>query len=119
MAGAAHDGKVAVVTGGAGGIGAAIAARLASDGAQVVVADVKSPVAEQSGAGLRRPEYIECDVSSERSVAAFCDGFLAKYKRCDILVNNAGVFASRGFAETTFAEWRRTFAINLDVMFLM
>lgn len=110
-----HTGKTAVVTGGASGIGGAIASRLAADGARVVVADIRSPVQP----GSERCEYVECDVSSEQSVAVFRATILAKYERCDILINNAGIFASRTFEEITFAEWRRTFAVNLDAMFLL
>src|SRR5215203_2603695 len=112
-----HSGKTAVVTGGASGIGAAIAARLAGNGARVMVADIRAPV--QPEAGRHRCDYVECDVSSEQSVGSFRTTFFAKYERCDILINNAGIFASRPFEEITFAEWRRTLSVNLDAMFLM
>jgi NAD(P)-dependent dehydrogenase (short-subunit alcohol dehydrogenase family) len=118
---APHSGKRAVVTGGAGGIGSAVAARLAADGAQVVVVDLRAPNSAEGhiGSELHHCEYVECDVSSESQVAAFCASFLAQHERCDILVNNAGVFATRRFEDMTFAEWRRTFSINIDAMFLM
>src|SRR4051794_27879560 len=112
-----HSGKTAVVTGGARGIGAAIAARLAGDGAQVVITDIRSPAQEEID--RHRYKYVECDISSERNIARFSTTFFAEYERCDILINNAGIFASRPFEEITFAEWRRTFAVNLDAMFLL
>jgi len=121
VASAPRKGKRAVVTGGAGGIGAAIAARLAADGTHVFVADLRPPTYLERMRVSRstRCEYVECDVSSEESVATFRATFFARHDCCDILVNNAGVFASRLFEQTTFAEWRRTFSINLDAMFLM
>jgi NAD(P)-dependent dehydrogenase (short-subunit alcohol dehydrogenase family) len=87
-----HEGKVAVITGAASGIGRAFAARLASEGAHVVVAD-------RSSAELAR--RVEAEAGG-----------------CDILVNNAGLIPSCQLEELAFAEWRRIMATNLDAMFL-
>jgi NAD(P)-dependent dehydrogenase (short-subunit alcohol dehydrogenase family) len=106
----ALDGKVALVTGGAQGIGRAIAGGLATEGAQVVVADLNPPEG-----GLR------ADVSSEEDVARMVDETLARHGRLDILVNNAGLYASlpmRPFEQIPLEEWRRVMDVNVASMFL-
>ena len=103
-------GKVAIVTGGAQGIGAAIAAGLREAGAEVVVVDLNPPAA-----GIR------ADVSSEEDVARMVEETLARHGRIDILVNNAGLYASlpmRAFAEIPLEEWRRVMDVNVASMFL-
>ena len=106
----ALDGKVAIVTGGAQGIGAAIAAGLAGEGAEVVVADLEPP---EGG--------IEADVSSEEDVERMVGQALERNGRIDILVNNAGLYASlemRAFSEIPLEEWNRVMAVNVASMFL-
>jgi NAD(P)-dependent dehydrogenase (short-subunit alcohol dehydrogenase family) len=109
-----------LVTGGAMGIGRAVAVRLAEDGADVVIADRESAneVSEQIRACGRRVLTVRCDISSPDDVANLRDQIVETFGRCDILVNNAGVYATRAFEEITFEDWKRTFAINLDGMFL-
>ncbi|TAK81438.1 MAG: SDR family oxidoreductase [Betaproteobacteria bacterium] len=101
-------GKVAIVTGGAMGIGKAIAARLAMDGAQVVVADLqKSPAAALS---------LQVDVSKESDVAHMAAETAKKFGRIDILVNNAAVFSSlelRPFENIPPDEFRRVMEVNI------
>ena len=104
------DGKVAVVTGGAQGIGAAIAGGLAAEGAEVVVADLEPP-----GGG------IEADVSSEADVERMVAEALERNGRIDVLINNAGLYASlemRAFTEIPLEEWNRVMAVNVASMFL-
>jgi len=104
------DGKVAIVTGGAQGIGRAIADGLERDGARVVVADL-SP----------REDAIRADVSSEDDVEAMVRETLDRHGRIDILVNNAGLYASlamRPFTEIPLDEWRRVMDVNVASMFL-
>jgi NAD(P)-dependent dehydrogenase (short-subunit alcohol dehydrogenase family) len=107
----ALDGKVAIVTGGAQGIGAAIAAGLEADGATVVVADLNPP-----DGGIR------ADVASEGDVSAMVEEMLERHGRIDILVNNAGLYASlemRPFTEIPVEEWNRVMEVNVASMFLM
>ncbi len=106
----ALDGKVAIVTGGAQGIGAAIASGLEAAGAEVVVADLEPP---EGG--------IRADVSSEDDVSRMVGEALERNGRIDILVNNAGLYASlemRAFTEIPLDEWNRVMEVNVASMFL-
>jgi NAD(P)-dependent dehydrogenase (short-subunit alcohol dehydrogenase family) len=106
----ALDGKVAIVTGGAQGIGAAIATGLEAEGATVVVADLNPP----EGA-------IRADVASEEDVGRMVEEALARHGRIDVLVNNAGLYASlemRAFTEIPLEEWNRVMEVNVASMFL-
>jgi len=103
-------GKVAVVTGGAQGIGRAIADGLAAEGAEVVIADLTPP---EGG--------ILADVSDEDDVQQLVDETVRRHGRLDILVNNAGLYASlamRPFTEIPLDEWRRVLDVNVASMFL-
>jgi NAD(P)-dependent dehydrogenase (short-subunit alcohol dehydrogenase family) len=117
-------GKVAIVTGGARGIGRAIARDLAAAGAQVVIADVSG--AEKTAAELAADGLDvsggELDVTDEVSAAALVDAAARAHGGVDILVNNAGLFATlkpRGFEEIDVAEWRRVMDVNVLGYFLM
>jgi NAD(P)-dependent dehydrogenase (short-subunit alcohol dehydrogenase family) len=104
------DGKVAIVTGGAQGIGAAIAAGLEADGATVVVADLNPP-----------DDGIRADVASEGDVSRMVEETVARHGRIDVLVNNAGLYASlemRAFTEIPLEEWNRVMEVNVASMFL-
>jgi NAD(P)-dependent dehydrogenase (short-subunit alcohol dehydrogenase family) len=104
------DGKIAIVTGGAQGIGAAIARGLEAEGAEVVVADLEPP---EGG--------IQADVSSEGDVERMVAEALERNGRIDILVNNAGLYASlemRAFTEIPLEEWNRVMEVNVASMFL-
>ena len=104
------EGKVAIVTGGAQGIGAAIATGLEAAGANVVVADLNPP---EGG--------IRADVASEADVAALVEEALERHGRIDVLVNNAGLYASlemRAFTEIPLEEWNRVLEVNVASMFL-
>jgi len=115
-----HEGKVAVITGAASGIGRAFAARLASEGAHVVVADRSS--ADETLAEIQsfggNASSIACDISLEQDVEQLARRVEAEAGGCDILVNNAGLNPSCQLEELAFAEWRRIMATNLDAMFL-
>jgi len=114
------DGKVALVTGGASGIGAAITETFSAQGARLAVVDLNADAAADQARRLgdeSRP--FACDVSSESSVAAAVDAVLGAYGRIDVLVNSAGVVMLAPAEELTLAAWKTTFDVNLTGMFLM
>jgi NAD(P)-dependent dehydrogenase (short-subunit alcohol dehydrogenase family) len=116
------DGKVVIVTGGAGGIGAAAAALFAGRGASVVVADRDRVGAESTVAAIRADGGVavehEVDVSDAESVAALVDATVANYGRLDCAFNNAGVSPGAfAFTDVTVDDWQRVIAINLTGVF--
>jgi NAD(P)-dependent dehydrogenase (short-subunit alcohol dehydrogenase family) len=115
----ALDGQVAIVTGGAQGIGRAIAERLAADGARVVIADLKG--AEEAAATFEDGVGLTVDVGSEDDVARMTTETAERCGRIDILVNNAGLYASlamRPFDQIPVEEWRQVMDVNVLSMFL-
>ncbi|MDT0509814.1 SDR family oxidoreductase [Novosphingobium sp. MMS21-SN21R] len=106
-------GKVAIVTGGANGIGAAVAARLAAEGAKVMIADIQEPASTCDSVA-----FIETDGTSARQVAALVDATVAKWGRIDILVNNAGLGALSETPEMEEELWDKVFAINTKAIYL-
>jgi 3-oxoacyl-[acyl-carrier protein] reductase len=117
------DGKVAVVTGGARGIGAGIATAFAAEGADVVIADVRgaevaAPVLAAIAESGRRSLLLSVDVSDEGQVRAMADAALAEFGRIDILVNNAGIADQSPFTELEVSQWDRMLAVNLRGVFL-
>lgn len=115
------QGKIALVTGGARGIGFAIAGALTAEGALPVIADVNEPGARDAVAALRHPEGLAlgADVAEQASVAAMIEAIMARHGRIDILVNNAGVGGNTPFLDIGLEEWNRTIAINLTGAFLV
>jgi len=116
------DGQVALVTGGASGIGRAIAIALAEAGAAVAVTDLDGPAAERVAAELaaRGKQAIGrlLDVTDERAVSAVTDAVATQFKRLDVLVNSAG-FGARGASETLALDtWNKVIAVNLTGSFL-
>ncbi|MDB5445242.1 MAG: oxidoreductase, short-chain dehydrogenase/reductase family [Phenylobacterium sp.] len=113
------EGKVAVVTGAAMGLGEAIARRLAAEGAQVVLTDVAEAegrkVADDIGPAAA---FLRHDVSSEAEWAAVGDAVLAAHGRIDILVNNAGIQIAAPIDEARFEDWRKVQSVNADGVFL-
>jgi 3-oxoacyl-[acyl-carrier protein] reductase len=115
----AMDGRVAVVTGAARGLGAAIASELAARGATVVIADRDGAAAEQTAARLgtlARSHTV--DVTDPGAVAALFDDVARAHGRIDVLVNNAGIGAVAPSDELTYEQWSRTLAVNLTGTFL-
>jgi NAD(P)-dependent dehydrogenase (short-subunit alcohol dehydrogenase family) len=112
-------GKVAIVTGGAQGIGRAIADALAADGARIVIADLQG--AEQAAADFPDGVGLTVDVASEDDVARMAAETVQRCAAIDILVNNAGLYASlamRPFEQIPVAEWRQVMDVNVLSMFL-
>lgn len=118
---ATHTGRVAVVTGGARGFGAAIATELARRGATVAVVDRDDAAGTVAGieAAGGTALAVQADVSDPDSVTAATGRILRRFGRADILVNNAGVIAVGDFFDTDYDTWRRVQAVNLDSQFLM
>jgi NAD(P)-dependent dehydrogenase (short-subunit alcohol dehydrogenase family) len=111
------ENKVAIITGGAAGIGFAYARRFLAEGARVVIADVVDPTAaaEKLDAG-GRALGVRADVSDPMAVRALADATVAAFGRIDILVNNAAMFAAlkpQRFDEIPDAEWDRVMAVNI------
>jgi NAD(P)-dependent dehydrogenase (short-subunit alcohol dehydrogenase family) len=135
QAGSDFEGRRAIVTGAAAGIGRAIALRLARAGAQVACLDVDAKKLERTaselaaavaaerrdanGAGGARIVPLVADVSSESATRSAVDEAVAAMGGLDVLVNNAGIVILQRFDETPVEDWDRTFAINLRSMFLM
>jgi meso-butanediol dehydrogenase / (S,S)-butanediol dehydrogenase / diacetyl reductase len=105
--------KVAIVTGGSAGIGAATVERLARDGARVLVADINAPAS--SNPAVR---FESCDVSRPEDILRMVASAVQEYRRVDLLVNNAGVGLLAKTPDVEPELWRKIFAVNIDAVFL-
>ena len=116
------EGKVAVVTGGAQGIGRAITLGMAREGAKVVVADLQADKAESVAKDARalgaEALALEVNVASEPSVQQLAEETFKRFGGVDILVNDAGVYLRSPVVSKTEEDWERTFNINLGGNFL-
>ena len=118
-------GRVAVVTGGASGIGRATARRLAQDGAHVAIFDINlegaQAVAEELGKaqGFRRAMAVRCDVTDEAAVTEAFEQVVLAYGGVDIVVSNAGIAISAPIEELRLADWDRTMDILAKGYFLV
>jgi len=116
-------GKIAIVTGGARGIGGGIAAAFAAEGADMVIADVlgedvAAPVLASIEQAGRRHLLVRTDVSDEQQVRAMVGTALAEFGRVDILVNDAGIVDQKPFTELEVSDWDRVISVNLRGVFL-
>jgi NAD(P)-dependent dehydrogenase (short-subunit alcohol dehydrogenase family) len=114
------EGKVAVVTGAAQGIGNAIAHGLADEGARIVIADLQR--AEEAASDFPDGVGLEVDVADEEAVERLAGEAADRCGGIDILVNNAGLYASlamRPFTEIPLEEWRKVMDVNVASMFLV
>jgi NAD(P)-dependent dehydrogenase (short-subunit alcohol dehydrogenase family) len=113
------EGKVAIVTGGAQGIGRAIADGLAAAGARIVIADLRG--ADEAAAVYSGGVGLTVDVADEEAVQRLVDETVERCGSLDVLVNNAGLYASlamRPFTEIPLDEWRQVMDVNVASMFL-
>ncbi len=106
-------GKTAFVTGGTGGIGSAICARFAREGAQVIATDLS-----QQGELPDQVEFAAYDVTDEKVCQTTFTTLAERWDKLDILVNAAGIEIEKTIEDTTLEEWNRIFAINVTGMFL-
>ena len=116
------EGKVAIVTGGASGIGAACAATLAHEGAKVVITDLDDPRGQawvdNIGTAGGEAVYLHQDVSLEESWPSVIETTERRFGRLDVMVANAGIGIMCKAVEMSLVDWRRQTAVNLDGVFL-
>lgn len=115
------ENKVAIVTGAAGGIGSAIAAKLASEGAKVVISDVNLAAAKQVAEDIQKDGghalAIAADISQGGACRELINQAFAEFGKIDVLVNNAGINRRGNLLALTEEDWNVSFAVNLDSMF--
>ncbi|NML76675.1 SDR family oxidoreductase [Rhizobium sp. S-51] len=115
------ENKVAIVTGAGGGIGSAIARRLAQEGALVVVTDVNANAAEQVAKGIEadggKAKAITADIAKKDACFALIEQVFAVNGRIDVLVNNAGINRRGNLLSLSDEDWDVSFTVNLDSMF--
>ncbi|MGJ3701345.1 SDR family NAD(P)-dependent oxidoreductase [Variovorax sp. AFSI2.2] len=113
--------RVAVVTGGARGIGLAIGRWFLAHGYNVALLDIDAVTLDQAVADLAEPERVlgvHCDVSNPAQVGSAAKAVVARFGQVDALVNNAGVAVFKPVLQTSFEEWRAVLGTNLDGAFL-
>jgi len=109
------DGKTALVTGGASGIGEATCRAFAQAGAKVVIVDINTEQAEQLRGELPDALAMDCDITNEASV----ENLFSQLPKLDVLVNCAGIGLVGGITETALSDWQRLFRVNVDGTFLV
>jgi NAD(P)-dependent dehydrogenase (short-subunit alcohol dehydrogenase family) len=116
------DGKIALISGGARGQGAAEARLFVGEGAKVVFGDILDAEGQKIEAEIRasggEATYVHLDVTSERDWRAAVETVVGRYGQLHVLVNNAGIIIRKGIEETSVEEWDRTQAINVRGVFL-
>lgn len=117
------ENKVAIVTGGAGGIGSAIAARLAAEGATVVVTDVNlqaaATVAQQIQDAGGTAQALASDIANPAACRQLIKQVVTQFGRIDVLINNAGINRRGDLLALSEDDWHTSFAVNLDSMFYL
>jgi len=117
------DGKVAIITGGASGIGRASALLFAREGARVTLADVERAGGEKVAAMITEKggdaTFVPCDVTSPRDTARLARAAVERYQAIDVLFNNAGIAGVGSTEETDEALWDQVMAVNVKGIFLM
>lgn len=113
-------GKVAVITGGARGIGLAYATRFVKDGAKVVIGDLLDKEGGEAvkALGADNAFYVRCDVTKKADVDALMDAAVKKFGRLDVCIANAGISTHAAFLDVTEEDWDRVMAVNVKGVFL-
>lgn len=113
------SGKTALVTGGASGIGAAIATALSEEGANLVISDLDEAAGAARAASLKNAVYLRHNVTVESDWEACIAATRDRFGSLEVLVNNAGVMpATKTIEETSHDEWKRVMSVNMDGVFL-
>jgi 3-oxoacyl-[acyl-carrier protein] reductase len=116
----ATQGKIALVTGGGTGIGAAIARRFVKEGVRVVICDIDTKNGQAVSAELGAPaQFYELDVSDESQVNSVVEKVIGEFGHIDVLVNNAGITNDKLVIRMSAEDWERVIRINLTGAFLM
>ncbi|MCY1573177.1 glucose 1-dehydrogenase [Staphylococcus pettenkoferi] len=118
------NGKVAIVTGGAMGLGQAMAEALAQAGADIVIADINLPLAKKTAQKISVAEgvkttAIETDVTDPEAVNQMAETVVEEYGKIDILVNNAGMTINEKAEEMSYENWKKVMDLNLNGIFLV
>lgn len=115
-----YEGKIAVVTGAANGIGLCMVRRLVDEGAKVAALDIDTGTMETAYKGLEHDIcQVYCDVADKGSVDKAFARVLEHYGRIDVLFSNAGIIGRQSLLETTEESWRKVIDINLNGMFFV
>ncbi len=112
------DGKVAVITGGAQGLGEALAHRLDKEGCKVVVADINYEKSEEVASSLTNAIAVGVDVTCEEQVEALMNTAVEKFGGLDVLVSNAAILISKAITEFSLNEWKKMMDVNINGYFL-
>lgn len=118
------DGKVAIVTGGAMGLGQAMATALAQAGADIVIPDIQEDVAQATATTIRETEGVQAtslkvDVTNPDDVQKMVDDVVDEFGKIDILINNAGMTINAKAEEMTYEQWNKVINLNLNGVFLV
>ena len=111
------QGKIAIITGGASGLGLASARRMAEEGARVVLADINEELGDAAAESIANAEFARLDVTSEAAWEALVDDVVARHGRLDVLLNSAGVVQLASIEDTTEDIWRRVNSVGTDGSF--
>ncbi len=112
------ENKVAIVTGAGAGIGAAIARAFAAEGARVAVADIDARAAKAVAESIDGAIDVAVDVTDEQQVQDLVARTVSELGGLNVVVPNAGIASTEPLLETSFADWRKVMAVNLDGVFL-
>ena len=112
------EGQIVVITGGAQGLGEALAVRLDEEGCKVVVADINFDAAQKVAARLKAAVAVQVDVTNESQVDAMIRTAIDKYGRLDLMVSNAAILIAKPVVEFPLDQWRKMIDVNLTGFFL-